>query len=266
MVKIKPVFFVLVAAVVIASLAALISYNQLQKKNKLRAKNTTTQPVAVATLDLPWGTPIKKNMIKMVPYLKETIPSGSFSDTSALEGRTLIYPVKVNEPIFESKLAPTSVKEGGVAAIITPQKRAMSVKVDNVIGISGFIHPGHRVDVLATMEDRGNDSPTVTKTVLENILVLAAGTEVEKEGKKEKSTGVNVVTLEVTPEEGEKLALATTKGKIQLALRNFADTEDVSTKGATVANLFRMPVVNAPKRKLLSVTLIQGSCVSEVTF
>lgn len=265
MTKIKPVFFVLVIAIVIALSAALMSYNYLQKKNKFHATTTTTQPVAVAAFDLSWGTSMNKNMIKMVPFLKETIPPGAFSDASALEGRTLIYPVKAGEPIFESKLAPNTVKAGGVAAIITPQKRAMSVKVDNVIGISGFIHPGNRVDVLATMEDRGNESPTVTRTVLENILVLAAGPEVEKEGKKEKPVGVDVVTLEVTPEEGEKLALATTKGKIQLALRNFVDTEDVHTKGATIANLFRMQV-SAPKRNPLSVTLIQGNSVREVAF
>ncbi len=266
MVKIKPAFILVFGiAIVIALSAALLSYNHLQKKSKLRAKTTTTQPVAVAAFDLSWGTPIKKNMIKMVPFLKETIPPGSFSDPSVLAGRTLIYPVKAHEPIFESKLAPTSVKDGGVAAIITPQKRAMSVKVDNVIGISGFIHPGNRVDVLATMEDRDNKSPTVTRTVLENILVLAAGPEVEKEGKKGKPTGVDVVTLEVTPEEGEKLALATTKGKIQLALRNFVDNDDVHTKGATIANLFRTSV-SVPKRNSSSVTLIQGNSVREVAF
>lgn len=264
--KIKPVnILVLGMAIVVALSAALVTYNHLQKKNKLRAKSATTQLVAVAAFDLPWGTLVSKSMIKMVPYLRETIPPGSFSAVSALEGRTLIYPVKAHEPIFESKLAPNTIKTGGVAAIITPQKRAMSVKVDKVIGISGFIHPGNRVDVLATMGKTGDDSPTITRTVLENILVLAAGPEMESDGKKQKATGVDVVTLEVTPEEGEKLALVTAEGRIQLALRNFVDNDDVHTKGATLSTLFSAPA-SAARGSLVSVTLIHGNTVRECTF
>ena len=111
-------------------------------------------------------------------------------------GRTVIYPVKASEPIFDSKLAPTSVSMGGVAALITPKKRAMAVKVDKIVGVSGFIHPGNRVDVLVTLSleapGRRTDQPEI---VLENILVLATGTELEKTGKQEKPAQVDVITL-----------------------------------------------------------------------
>jgi pilus assembly protein CpaB len=148
----------------------------------------------------------------------------------------LTSPVKANEPIFETKLAPTSVKTGGVAAVITPKKRAVAIRVDKTIGVSGFIHPGNRVDVLVTIRREGAQT-AMTKTVLENILVLAVGPETEIKGKGEKPSDVDVITIEVTPEEAEKLALAASEGKVQLTLRNFSDSEDVMTKGMTIPAL-----------------------------
>ena len=229
-------------AVVIALIVSLMVYNFLQKTTQV--KQTTyaleTQPVAVAQVDLQWGTVLTKEMVKYVPYLKDSLPAGYISDLSATVGRTLISPVKANEPILESRLAPTNVTTGGVAAIITPKKRAMAVRVDKVVGVSGFVFPGNRVDVLVTMTPRGTGKEAVTpitKIVLEDILVLAAGSEIEQGSKQEKSKQVDVITLEVTPEDGEKLALAASEGKIQLALRNFTDNDDVMTRGTTSSRL-----------------------------
>jgi pilus assembly protein CpaB len=207
--------------------------------------------------------------------------------------------VKVNEPIFESRLAPVDVKAGGVAAVISHKKRAIAVKVDKVIGVSGFIHPGNRVDVLMTLATGRTFNP-VTKTILENILVLAVGSETkERKGSEEKASPTDVITLEVTPEEAEKLALAATEGRLQLALRNFSDTENVVTRGTTVSTLvgsqsFSPPrevrppsrrevevkkvtpqelppppvekKMESPKPPTHTVELIKGSKVSEVKF
>jgi len=278
MVKIKLVpILIFVIAIGIAFFVALATYNRLQKKSVVETKPAETLSVAVAKSDLSWGTSINKSMIKMVPYLKESLPSGYFSNHLTLEGRTLIYPVKMNEPIFESKLAPTSVTTGGIAAVLTPEKRAMSVKVDKVIGISGFIHSGNRVDVLVTTKqgETGSSKVSITKTVLENILVLAAGPEIESDSNQQKSKGVDVITLEVTPEEAEKLALATSEGKIQLALRNFVDTKDVITRGSTISTLLSSyrgrdlsKVTSTPlvTSESFSVTLIKGSIVNKLTF
>ena len=170
-------------------------------------------------------------------YLKESLPAGHFTDPAALVGRTNIYPLKAGEPLFESKLAPTTVSQGGVAALVTPKKRAMGVKVDKVVGVSGFIHPGNRVDVLVTLSRSDRQNEPMTKIVLENILVLATGTELEKSGKQEKPAQVDVITLEVTPEEGEKLALAAQEGKLQLALRNYPTTATSDTRGTTIPGL-----------------------------
>jgi pilus assembly protein CpaB len=230
--KYKP-FILLGAAVVVALVTSVLIYNWLQRKSKAEIPKMQTQSVAVAAADLSWGTILTQEMIRVTPFLKTSLPEGYFSDPASLVGRVLTSPVKANEPIFETKLAPTSVKTGGVAAVVSPKKRAIAVKVDKVIGVSGFIHPNNRVDVLVTLTT-GKTPTSITKTVLENILVLAAGPEFEAKGKEEKPSTVDVVTLEVTPEEAEKLALAATEGKILLTLRNFSDSEDVLTKGMTI--------------------------------
>jgi len=221
-------------AIFLALIVTVLIINWLQTKGKVKeAAPLETQEVAIAKVDLKWGTILTKEVIEKKIFLKGSLPPGSFSDTSALVGRVLISPVQANEPIFESRLAPTNIRTGGVAAVVSPKKRAIAVKVDKVIGVSGFIHPSNRVDVLVTLTT-GKSPTSITKTVLENILVLAAGPEFEAKGKEEKQSPVDVVTLEVTPEEAEKLALAATEGKILLVLRNFSDTEEVLTKGMTI--------------------------------
>ena len=160
----------------------------------------------------------------------------------------------------------------------------MSVKVDKVSGISGFIYPGNRVDVLVTTKHKRGDtsSLSVTKTVLENILVLATGPEMGNDDNQKKSKkAADVITLEVTPEEGEKLALSTNKGTIQLALRNFTDTEDVFTQGSTIKTLLASyrendqskvskvtEIISKPeiRQELHTVTVIKGTNVNEVMF
>jgi len=226
-------FVILGVGVLIALVASLITYSWLQRNGRAQAQNQETMSVVVASYDLPWGTMLTADMVKLTPFLKQSLPEGYFPDATKVVNRTLIQPVKANEPIFETRLAPVGTQGGGVAAVITPKKRAMAVKVDKVVGVSGFIHPGNRVDVLVTLSQAGKITTPITKTVLENVLVLATGAEVEKSGNREKPSQVDVITLEVTPEEGEKLALAASEGKLQLALRNSADTGDVVTKGTT---------------------------------
>ena len=242
--KYRPFIF-LGVAIIIAFIASLLIYNYLQSKAKVKDVTLETQSIAVAKVDLNWGTVLNKEMIEMKPFLKKSLPVGHFSDPSSLIGRVLVSPVKTNEPIFESKLAPTTIKAGGVAAVVSPKKRAVAVKVDKVIGVAGFIYPGNRVDVLVTITT-GKTSQPITKIVLENILVLAAGPEIQTKGKEEKPSPVDVITLEVTPDEAEKLALGATEGKLQLALRNFTDTEDVITKGTTIPILLASYSTSGP--------------------
>jgi pilus assembly protein CpaB len=144
----------------------------------------------------------------------------------------LISPLKEREPVLESRLAPDDVTMGGVSALIRPGMRAVAVKGDKVIGISGFIQPGNRVDVLVTMRDPATKNE-INKMVLSNVLVLATGTEIE-ERRDGAPRPVDVYTLEVDPEQSERLALAAAEGKLQFALRGATDQETVLTRGATV--------------------------------
>jgi len=241
------------AAIIVALITSVLIFGYLQRKGKPQEAVIQTQPVVVAAIDLSWGMTLTSEMLKKVDFLKGSLIEGFFSDPSSLVGRVLIYPVKANEPIFESRLAPMNVKTGGVAAVISPKKRAVAVKVDKVIGVSGFIHPGNRVDVLITLTTGRTYAP-VTKTILENILVLAVGSETkERKGLEEKSSPTDVITLEVTPEEAERLALAATEGRLQLALRNFSDTEDVKTQGTTLTNLLGS-LSYSPAREVKPVT------------
>jgi pilus assembly protein CpaB len=223
------------------------------KARSAYGQGSETMNVAVAVTDLDWGTIIKPEMVKIVPFLKGSLTSGFFQDPASVAGRVVITPVKAGEPIFASRLASSDVTRGGVAAVISENKRAMGVKVDKVKGISGFIHPGNRVDVVATFKPAYSRAP-VTMTVIENVPVLAVGTETELKNKQEKPSEVDVITLEVTPEQAEVLALAAAEGKLQLSLRNFSDTKNVSTSGATVQSLISLlsGKDSAPVRKMAS--------------
>lgn len=250
----KKPLIILGFALVTALLATVLIFNWLQDRSRA-LKAIELQTITVAAVDLSWATVISKEYLTTAQYPKKALPNGYYPDPAALEGRTLLYPVKANEPITESKLAPTTMKGGGIAAVVSPKKRAMAVKVDKVVGVSGFVHPGNRVDVLVTIDKNIREviKEPMTKIVLENILVLAAGKEVDT-GKQEKAQQVDVITLEVTPDEGEKLALAATEGKLQLALRNYSDNEPALTKGKTIPVLLgaieRSPV-KQPGRKIV---------------
>jgi pilus assembly protein CpaB len=273
-------FILLGLAVCMALVTSALVYNWLQRQPKVVEKviGAQTEMVAVAVSDLVWGTKLAPEQIKLASFPTNSLPQGHFSTLESIQGRVLVANVTANEAILESKLAPREVTMGGVAAVTRPEKRAMAVKVDDVIGVAGFINPGNRVDVLVTI----NQDPPVTKTVLQNVLVLAAGPDLDRKGKEEKPSSVKVITMEVTPEEGEKLALAATEGKVVLALRNQLNAEAVLTKGATIPallNSYRIPeevkrqapkaVVHSnskPAAPEISVELIQGGKVSTLTF
>jgi pilus assembly protein CpaB len=205
-------------------------------------------PIVVAAVDLQWGTQLKPEMVRTAPYLKESLPEGHFTRIADLNNRVVIASIKKGEPIVEHRLAPVSVKTGGVSAVLEPGKRAVAVKGNKVLGISGFVNPGNRVDVLVTIKDP-NTNLDKTKTVLENIPVLATGTLIEK-NEKGKPSPVDVYTLEVTVKQAEKLALAENKGRLQFALRNITDAEPVITNGATIQQTLASLTRPKPKHKV----------------
>jgi pilus assembly protein CpaB len=245
-------FIFLGLAACMALLVSVLLYKRLEQQQIVlppvvsKVIAASNEMVAVAATDLFWGTKLTPEMMRLVPLPPGNLPQGYFPSVESLTGRVLLINVTANEPILETKLAPIDVTRGGVAAVTQAEKRAMAIKVDNVVGVAGFINPGNRVDVLVTLQ---KDSPT-SKTVLQNVLVLAIGTEIERKGDESKPIQVPVVTVEVTLEEGEKLALAANEGKLQLALRNHLNTTPVLTSGATVPSLldsYRLKEKPAPQ-------------------
>lgn len=225
-------------AMVIAAVGSYFIYNWMQQHAKAPRMNEAVAsgrseviPVAVAAVDMIPGTKLTSELIKTTDFLKNSLPPGYFTDPFALVGRVAIVPLKVNEPIIEHRLASIDIKTGGVSALVQEGKRAVAVGGDKVIGLSGFIYPGNRVDVMVTWEDPKSESE-ITKVVLENMLVLASGTMMQKNDKGD-AAPVDVYTLEMTPEEAEIISLVRNQGKIQFALRNPMDSGSILTKGAT---------------------------------
>ncbi|NLI81242.1 MAG: Flp pilus assembly protein CpaB [Deltaproteobacteria bacterium] len=273
-----------VLAVVVALVATSIIYRWVQTKAAAPVQTASKEEkgvqMALAARDLSKGTKIGAGDIKMVSLPEQAIPAGHFKDAAALQGRVLIAQVRENEPITESKLAPVSVTTGGVSAVVSPGKRAIAVAGDKVIGLAGFIQPGNRVDVLVTLKSPTSESH-VTKVVLENILVLATGTQTLNlfDGK---PGPVDVFTLEVTPEEAEKLSLAASQGKLHFALRNVTDDSEVTTMGTSVSEildgykprmqLVKEPVVKPPPepkepaKRAVEIQTIRGTSVTSQSF
>jgi len=237
--KISQFVFILLA-LVLASAISLLTYRSLTKKPKAEKTSATqvTETLVVAAVDIARGSKIENESIRMEKFLKDSMPNGSFTTSEMVVGRIAKQPILASEPVLESRLVPPGTSKGGLAALVPDKKRAMAVKVDQVIGVAGFLDVDHMVDVLVSIKSGEEEGGYISKTVLENIKILSAGS-IEEGKDKEKKKRVNVITLEVTPEEAEKLALAVTKGKILLALRGYADTDDALTSGATVTSLLQ---------------------------
>jgi pilus assembly protein CpaB len=229
------VFIIFVLAISAGGALAYGTYNYLQN---VPTKTVTmpTQTVVVASADLQIGAELSGEDLKAIEWPASAVPAGAFNKTADVIGRGLIVPLVQNEPILEPKLAPKG-SGAGLPPAIPAGMRAVSVRVNEVIGVAGYVLPGTHVDVLATASPTDQHADTTTKLVLSNVQVLTAGTKLEQPGDKGKPTQVTVVTLLVNPEQSEKLTLASTEGKIQLALRNPMDQSAPSTPGVRPALL-----------------------------
>lgn len=222
-------------AVLLALLASVGVYRYLSEKGRVAEQaRLQTVGIVVAVVDIPYGSLINANQVAITAWPKDLYPKDSFADPKAVVGRSARRDFLRGEPIIESKLVPTGKSGGLLSLIVSEGKRAFTIRVNEVVGVGGFIVPDTRVDVIVTMVPPGSNEK-ISKVVLENMLVLAVGQIVEQ--KDNKPITVNTVTLSVTPEEAEKLALATNDGALQLVLRNFMDNDNVVTVGATRARL-----------------------------
>jgi pilus assembly protein CpaB len=238
------IFAVLALAILAGGGLAYGTYNAINAQ-PTKTVSAPTQPVVVASANLPLGTELKKEDLSVVNFPVGQAPEGTFSKPSDIFGRGLIVSMVKNEPVLPAKLA-SKEAGAGLPPVIPDGMRAVSVRVNEVIGVAGYVLPGTRVDVLATANPTGQSQDVTSKVILSNVQVLTAGTRMEQDQEKGKPMAVTVVTLLVYPEQSERLALASTEGKIQLALRNPLDQGAPETPGMKQAIMLGM--VKAPAR------------------
>ncbi len=190
--------------------------------------------VVLAAQDLPLGTILEDGHLKTVEWPAGTVPSGFTGTREELVGRSLITDVRTNEAILASKLADSGLR--GLIPLIPPGKRAVSVRVDDVVSVAGFVTPQTKVDIILVMKPEGSND-TMSKVILQNVQALASGQQI-RETEDGQAITVNVLTVLVTPEEAEKLTLAAQEGHLRMALRNTLDLEQVETAGERASRLF----------------------------
>ena len=244
---------VLLVAVGLASLATYGVFRTI-KSIPVRQVEVATKYVVVAAENLPLGTRLSKEQVKLVGWPAATPVEGSFASVDDVVGRGVIQPVHTNELVTETKLAPKEAG-AGLSPSIPPGMRALSVKVNDVIGVAGFTVPGARVDVVVVVKERDN---SMARVVVSNLQVLTAGTRYDIEQAKDgKPMPSNVVTLLVTPDQAERISLAQINGAITLVLRNPLDVAPTQTNGIRMAGLMgsasTAPIQTpAPKRTKVS--------------
>lgn len=267
-----------VVALALGAAVSLIVYKNLQGRGPV--SNEPGADVVVAADDLAVGARIEEHDIRIVRYPASSLPAGTYSVRSKVLGRGVILPISKGEFILPSKLAPENAG-AGLPALIPPGMRAVSVRVNEVVSVAGFVGPGTRVDVLLTGTPNGSGESQTT-TVLQNVAVIAAGKSLERNAAGE-SMNTPVITLLVSPDDAERLTLASTEGHIQLALRNPLDTQQEDVNAANARGLYKggtpppvqapvhthpvkmkTPPPSAPPPSVLSVEVYQGDKKSNV--
>jgi pilus assembly protein CpaB len=277
----KRLLTILLLAFVIAGACAFLVYRVVG--NRLGAASPAGTRVVAAAADIKIGTLLTPANLTTIE-ISGTAPKGAILDPKNAIGRGVVADIYQGEPILDNRLAPVG-SGGGLAATIPTGMRAIAVKVDDIVGVAGFATPGMHVDVLASGTPPGNNGTDtrqaqlglLTKTILQNITVLSAGVNIQKDAEG-KPQSVQVVNLLVTPEQAETLSLMTAGVKIQLVLRNPLDTKTDPVEGTAMGNIFAAeniappPHVGkvvkkaAPAAQPFSIEVINGSKRSEEKF
>jgi pilus assembly protein CpaB len=223
-------------AIVAGLIAALLITRYLERRTV--SVSTPTSKIVVAAMDLPLATHLRPEQLRMADWPVTAMPPGAIRDVKDALDHILTSRVLEGEPLLPGKLAARDAGNG-LAALIPSNMRAIAVRVDDVVGVAGFIHPDDRVDVIVTIHPaRPADSESISKVILQNVKVLAVGKELEiNERNRNQANPATVATLLVNPEESEKLALSATEGRLMLTLRSWTDNQAVITQGMNASTL-----------------------------
>ncbi len=241
-----PLIF-LVLALVLAGAAAWGAHQWLRAQSAGDgAKKLRLAPVVVASRVLPAGQQLTAQDLAVQAWPASALPQGRFAQVKQVAGRVLKGPMVQGEVVLAAKLAPQG-SAGGLSAVVPPGFRAMTVKVDEVIGVGGFVQPGDRVDVLVTLAGGSYREDPVSRTVLEDINVLTVGEKIQRDDQGRGHTNkVKVVTLQLKPAQAERLALASNEGRVVLALRNQGDRQPGQGSGVSLSGLVPLAAPKAP--------------------
>jgi pilus assembly protein CpaB len=240
---VRAALFFVVALVAAVGTALLLTRYMEARTAEARVPTDT---VLVADMDLPVGTELRPEHLRPVAWPVASLPEGAFKDPKLLEGKVAAVRVYKGEVILATKLAGAE-NSSGLSALLPAGMRAVAVKVDDVVGVAGFIHPGDLVDVIATLRTEGSGPTTVSKVILQNIKVIAVGKELDNRSKAaDKVVQATVATLMVDAEESERLALGASQGKLLLTLRGPGDVDDVATRGVNANSLLARELPAAP--------------------
>ena len=233
----RSLLFMMLAGVA-ALVAALVVYSALKKREReVQEAMAQSVNIVVATHDLHIGTQLDPTAVKLTRWSRDSMPPGAFTDIAAVTGKYVKTPFVENEPIVGDRLF-SGVKTAGMLPLLIPAgMRAMSVPVDEVSDIAGFVLPGAHVDILVSLSDPSTGGQPFSKIVLQNVEVIAVAQEIEEA--KDEPKVVKVITVLLTPEEAERLSLASHDGTLRLALRNYEDKKVVMTNGSNIANMLR---------------------------
>ena len=231
----RPIVFVILAGLG-AVLAAIVVFSAIRKReSEVQRAMAHTVEVVVAANDIAVGTKLDPGAVKLVRWARDSVPQGAFTDPQAVAGSFAKSEFVASEPIVASKLFMGQMTSGVMPLLIPAGMRAMSVPVDEVSDIAGFVAPHTRVDILVAVAGTGPGEPSFSRIVLQNIEVLAVAQEIEHV--KDQPEVVKVVTLLVSPVDAEKLTLASREGLLRLAMRNYSDSKIVATKGIGLPDL-----------------------------
>jgi pilus assembly protein CpaB len=239
---------IVLAFVLALAIAGVVSYAFYARVQSQKAEQLRMIKVVAATKPLTAGSPITADSVALVDWPANMPIAGAFTNLNDVKDRSVIYPIAEHQPVLEKDVAQPG-SGIGLTVKIPEGMRAVSVRSNDVVGVAGFLYPGSHVDVMVT--SRLDNSPTpLTQTILSNVEVLVAGqkTEPDPTGKPET---VNVVTLLLKPEDGEKLVLAASQGQIQFVLRNGADQNSPNTKAVEMSDLMAGPKKPVAEKKIV---------------
>ena len=271
---------VLVVAAVVGLLASTLVYRVLKQV----AQSQETDTIVVATVNMSMAETVTSAHVQLVPWPSKSVPAGALRTVAEAEGRVVRASIVAGEPMLDGKLAPQLAGKGGLMPMLVPEgQRAVTIKVDDAIKESGFVLPNSRVDVLVSMAKDKASQDRISKVIIQDVTVLAAGQTVEL--RDNKPVTITTVTLALDPAQAERLALAQSEGKLTLAMRNLRDNKIVQTKGVTAASLLsdasataaaptkiitREAKISAPlpppRMETHSVTVLRGNKPTEILF